>query len=52
MLFVSKSNEGLQLCVNYCELNAITQKNQYSLSLINKIINCVCSTQIFTKIDV
>ena len=27
VLFTSKSDEGLQLCVNYCRLNAITQKN-------------------------
>ena len=27
MLFASKSDEGLQLCVNYYRLNAITQKN-------------------------
>ena len=44
VLFISKNDEGLQLCVNYCELNAITQKNQYPLSLINEIISCVCST--------
>ena len=44
VLFTSKSDEGLQLCVNYCRLNAIMQKNWYPLSLINKIINCVCST--------
>ena len=52
VLFASKSNEGLQLCVNYCRLNAIMQKNQYSLLLINKIMNHVCGAQIFTKIDV
>ena len=52
VLFISKSDKGLQLCMNYCELNAITQKNQYPLSLIDKIINHVCSAQIFTKIDV
>ena len=43
MLFASKSDKGLQLYVNYCELNAIMQKNQYSLSLIDEIINCVCN---------
>ena len=43
MLFTSKSNEGLQLCVDYHELNAIMQKNQYSLSLIDKIMNHVFS---------
>ena len=45
MLFTSKSDEGLQLCVNYYRLNAIMQKNQYPLSLIDKIINYVCSCQ-------
>ena len=52
MLFTPKNNEGLQLCVDYCRLNAIRQKNQYSLSLINEIMNCVCGAQIFTKINV
>ena len=52
MLFIFKSDEGLQLCVNYCRLNAIMQKNQYSLSLIDEIMNCVCGAQIFTKINV
>ena len=52
VLFTPKSDEGLQLCVNYCRLNAITQKNRYPLSLIDKIMNCVCGAQIFTKIDV
>ena len=52
MLFIFKGDEGLQLCVNYCRLNAIMQKNQYSLSLINEIMNHVCGTQIFTKIDI
>ena len=44
VLFASKSDKGLQLCVNYYRLNAITQKNQYSLSLIDKIMNYVCGT--------
>ena len=52
VLFTSKNDKGLQLCVNYCRLNAIMQKNQYPLLLINKIMNHVCSAQIFTKIDV
>ena len=43
MLFIFKSNKGLQLCVDYYKLNAIMQKNQYPLSLINEIINHVCS---------
>lgn len=52
VLFTSKSDEGLQLCVNYHRLNAIMQKNWYPLSLIDEIMNCVCDVWIFTKIDV
>ncbi len=34
VLFVQKSEDELQFCVNYCNLNQITWKNHYSLSLI------------------
>ncbi len=34
VLFIQKSEDELQFCVNYCDLNWITQKNCYSLSLI------------------
>jgi hypothetical protein len=37
ILFISKKNEKLQLCMNYRQLNNIIKKNQYSLSLIEKI---------------
>ena len=39
ILFVKKSNEDLRLCVNYRELNMITIKNRYSLSLIDESID-------------
>jgi hypothetical protein len=29
VLFVQKSEDELQFCVNYCDLNWITQKNHY-----------------------
>jgi predicted transport protein len=34
VLFIQKSEGELQFCVNYCDLNWITQKNHYPLSLI------------------
>ncbi len=34
VLFVQKLEDELWFCVNYCDLNWITQKNCYSLSLI------------------
>ena len=52
VLFTLKSDRDLQLCVNYEKLNTIIKKNQYSLSLINKIMNCVSDVKIFTKIDI
>jgi hypothetical protein len=30
VLFIQKSEDELQFCVNYCDLNWITQKNHYS----------------------
>ena len=39
ILFILKKNESLWLCVNYWELNNITVKNNYLLSLILKLQN-------------
>jgi len=39
ILFTSKKDGGLQLCVDYKGLNAITLKNRYPLPLITKIID-------------
>ena len=52
VLFTSKSDRDLWLCINYQKLNTIIKKNWYSLSLINKIINCVSDAKIFMKINV
>ena len=52
VLFAPKGDGGLQLCIDYWGLNAITQKNRYPLPLIDKIMDRVCGAQIFTKIDV
>ena len=34
VLFAKKSGGGLQFCVDYCGLNAISQKDRYLLPLI------------------
>ena len=52
VLFAPKGDGGLQLCIDYWGLNAITQKNRYPLPLIDKIMDRVCGAWIFTKIDV
>jgi hypothetical protein len=39
VLFTSKKDSSLWLCVNYCELNNITVKNHHSLLLISETLN-------------
>ena len=39
VLFTKKSNGGLQLCVDFCGLNAITKKNKHPLPLICTLLN-------------
>jgi len=52
VLFVQKSNESLHLCVNYRDLNEITVKNNYSLSLLSKTLNRFTHARYFIKIDI
>ncbi len=52
ILFVSKSNESLRLCVDYRALNNITIKNSYSLSLIAELQNRLQSAQWFMKFNI
>jgi len=37
VLFVFKLNGKLRMCVDYRQLNAITMKNRYTLSLIHEM---------------
>ena len=39
VLFISKKNGSLHLCVNYQVLNKITIKNHHTLPLINETLN-------------
>ena len=52
VIFVKKPEGELCLCVNYCDLNNLTVKNQYSLPLIWEILNLMILSVIFTKIDI
>jgi hypothetical protein len=52
ILFVKKKSDDLRLCVDYRELNAITIKNRYSLSLINEAMNRVVSVKYFIKLNI
>jgi hypothetical protein len=52
ILMASKPGGGLRFCMDFQKLNAATQKNQYSLSLITKILDWINYTKIFTKLDI
>ena len=48
---MKKSNEDLRLCVNYRELNMITIKNRYSLSLVNESIDRLTMIKRYTQLN-
>jgi len=52
ILFIWKSEDELQFCVNYCDLNWITQKNCYSLLLIYKTLWNIEWAQWYIKLNV
>jgi len=52
VLFIKKLKEELHFCVNYRDLNAITVKNRYSLSLISETLNCLSQAKIFIKLNI
>ncbi len=51
ILFVSKSNDELRLCVDYRDLNAITIKNRHSLPLITKTLDHLCEAKRFIALN-
>jgi len=51
VLFTSKKDGSLWLCVDYCELNCITVKNRHSLPLISETLNWLSGAKIFIKLD-
>jgi len=51
VLFIQKSEGKLQFCVNYCDLNWITQKNCYSLSLIYETLQNIRQVQWYSKLN-
>ncbi len=52
VLFIKKLKEELCFCVNYQDLNIITIKNRYSLSLISEMLNCLSWAKIFIKLNI
>ena len=52
ILFISKLNESLRLCIDYKALNNITIKNSYSLSLESELQDRLQRAQWFIKFDI
>ncbi len=52
VLFVWKSEDELWFCVNYCDLNQITQKDRYPLSLIYETLWNIEWAQWYIKLNV
>ena len=51
VLFVTKKDGTLRLCIDYRQLNKLTVKNKYLLPRIDDLINQLKGASIFLKID-
>ena len=51
ILFDKKLDNSLGLCVDYQGLNNLTIKNQYSLSLVGKLLDRLGQARRFTQLD-
>ena len=51
IMFVTKKNKNLCLCVDYRDLNIITIKNCYFLFFIDKTLNRLIDARYFTKLN-
>ena len=52
VLFILKANEDLRFCVDYQKLNAIIKRNNYSLLLINEVINKIVDCKHLTWLNI
>jgi hypothetical protein len=52
ILFVKKFSGELRFCVDYCALNALTQKDCYPISLIKETLNSLSKVKWFIKLDI
>ena len=51
ILFVKKKGGTLYLCVDFCGLNKLTQKDQYQIPLTSDFLESPKNAHIYTKID-
>src|SRR5258705_10161898 len=51
ILFIKKKDGSLHLCVDFCALNRVTEKDRYPLPLISDLLMSPAPTRIYSKID-
>jgi hypothetical protein len=51
ILFISKADSTIRLCVNYRGLNKVTIKNRYPIPLIGKILDRLLKAKLFIKLN-
>src|SRR5258708_30883058 len=51
VLFVKKKDGSLHLCIDFCTLNRVTEKDHYPLPLIPDLLNSPGLARIYSKID-
>src|SRR5260221_207968 len=51
VLFVKKKDGSLCLCIDFCTLNRVTEKDCYPLPLIPDLLNSLGLARIYSKID-
>jgi len=51
VLFATKKDGTLQLCVNFQNLNKITQKDWYPIPFVTNLLDQLGSTKVYTKLD-
>jgi len=51
ILFAKKKDGTLQLCVDFWNLNKITQKDQYQIPLVTNLLKQLGSVKVYTKLN-
>nr|GEV37993.1 putative reverse transcriptase domain-containing protein [Tanacetum cinerariifolium] len=51
VLFVKKKDGSFWMCIDYCELNKLTIKNQYPLPRIEDLFDQLQGSRVYSKID-
>ena len=51
ILFISKADSTIRLCIDYYRLNKVTIKNRYPILLIGKILDRLLKVKLFIKLN-